>query len=164
MLQGKRAVAGGSVERLPVHDDIQRFVYARGKGAGKPGDVGQVLYNRGMLNAMLAVESVRTAQAQYGARPLTGEQVRWGLEHLNLDAKRIAALGIAGMLQPLATSCSDHEGTHSYRVHTWDGKQWNYSSPWYTSDASWLRPMQTAAATKYAAEKQIVRRICAAQS
>jgi len=37
-------------------------VYDKGKGAGKAGEVGHVLYNRGMLNAMLTVESIRTAR------------------------------------------------------------------------------------------------------
>ena len=119
-----------------------------------------MLYNRGMLNAMLAVEGVRAAQARYGRRPLTGEQVRWGLEHLNLDDARIRALGMDGMLQPLATSCADHEGAHRYRMHTWNGSRYAYSSGWIESDASLLRPLLAEAARKYAAEKQVAPRDC----
>jgi branched-chain amino acid transport system substrate-binding protein len=119
-----------------------------------------VLYNRGMLNAMLAVESVRAGQLKYGRVPLSGEQVRWGLEHLNLDTARIKALGMDGMLQPLKTSCLDHEGAHRYRLHTWDGARWAYSSDWYESDARLLRPMVDAAAKKYAGEKFLPARDC----
>ena len=149
-----------SAEHTRVHDDIAKFVYGHGKGAGKVEAVGQVLYNRGMLNAMLAVEAVRSAQARYGKTPLTGEQVRWGAEHLVIDAARIKALGVDGMLQPFKTSCTDHEGAHKARIHTWDGAQWNYTSDWYESDAAFLRPLMERAARKYASEKGIAERDC----
>jgi len=152
-----------SAEHTKVHEDLLKFVHDKGQGTGKRDEVGQVLYNRGMLNAMLAVEAVRSAQSKYGAKPLTGEQVRWGLEHLNLDAARIGALGVTGMLQPLKTSCTDHEGTHAYRMHRWDGTRWNYSSDWIESDAKLLRPLMEAAARKYAAEKQLPQRACGAE-
>ena len=48
-----------------------------------------MLYNRGMINAAIVVEAVHTAQGKFGNKPMTGEQVRWGLENLNLDDKRI---------------------------------------------------------------------------
>jgi branched-chain amino acid transport system substrate-binding protein len=37
-----------------------------------------VLYNRGLINSMLGVEAIRTAQKKFGNKPLKGEQVRWG--------------------------------------------------------------------------------------
>ena len=78
-----------------------KYVYDKGKGTGKKKEVGHVLYNRGMISAMLVVEAVRTAQAKFGKKPLTGEQVRWGAENLNIDAARIKAIGIEGMIQPI---------------------------------------------------------------
>jgi branched-chain amino acid transport system substrate-binding protein len=152
-----------SAERATVHQDLVRHVYDHGKGAGKKEEIGQVLYNRGMLNAMLAVEGVRAAQARFGSKPLTGEQVRWGLEHLTIDTARIRALGMEGMLQPLSTSCRDHEGAHRYRMHTWDGTRWNYSSDWYESDAALLRPMLARAAQAYAADKHLAPRDCGSE-
>ncbi len=50
-----------------------------------------MLYNRGMINAMLLVESIRTRRRKFGKKPLTGEQVRWGIENLNLDRSAPAA-------------------------------------------------------------------------
>ena len=41
---------------------------------------------------------------------MTGEQVRWGFENLNLTAERIKQLGFEGMLEPIKFSCADHEG------------------------------------------------------
>jgi branched-chain amino acid transport system substrate-binding protein len=152
-----------SSEHGKVHQDIVKYVYDKGKGMGKKEDVGQVLYNRGMINAMLVMESVREAQAKYGKKSLTGEEVRWGVEHLNIDSPRIKLLGMDGMIQPLKTSCRDHEGARKARIHTWDGGQWSYTSEWYEADAKLLRPMMEAAAAKYATDKNITVRDCADQ-
>jgi branched-chain amino acid transport system substrate-binding protein len=89
---------------------------------------------------------------------MTGEQVRWGLENLNLDQKKLDALGFAGVMRPVSTSCADHMGSTWARMHTWDGAKWNFSSDWYQADESILKPMVKAAADKYAAEKKLTRR------
>ena len=144
----------------PVHADILKYVYAKGKGAGQKEDVGHVLYNRGLINAMLLVESIRTAQGKFGKKPLTGEQVRWGIENLSLDQKRISQLGLAGMLQPLKVSCSDHEGARHARIHQWDGTKWVFVSDWIEADETVIRPMVDEAAAKYAKDKNLTRRDC----
>jgi branched-chain amino acid transport system substrate-binding protein len=147
-------------DKTPVHKDMIKYLYDKGLGTGKKEDVGQVLYNRGMINAMLVVESVRTAQGKFGKKPMTGEQVRWGAEHLAIDAARIKALGMEGMMQPLKISCNDHEGVRKARIQTWDGKEWSFTSDWYEADNKLLRPMVEAQAKKYAAEKKIEARDC----
>ncbi len=148
--------------KVAVHADVLKFVYEKGKGAAKQGDVGHVLYNRGLLNAMLVVESIRTAQGKFGKKPLTGEQVRWGIENLNLDQARIAKLGFTGMLLPLKVSCLDHEGVRKARIHQWDGAQWKFVSDWIEGDNSILRPMVEETAAKYAKEKNITPMDCKA--
>lgn len=145
----------------PVHKDMAKFLYDKGKGtAAKKEEIGSVLYNRGMISAMLLVESIKSAQGKYGKRVVTGEEVRWGAEHLNLDAGKIKVLGFEGIVQPLKTSCSDHGGVHRGRVHTWDGTQWSYTSDMYEADYKVLRPLVTASAKKYAEEKKITPRDC----
>jgi branched-chain amino acid transport system substrate-binding protein len=104
---------------------------------------------------MLGVEAIRTAQARFGNKPLTGEQVRWGLENLNLAAERLKELGFEGELKPIKVSCNDHEGSREARIQTWDGKTWKITSDWYTSDDKVIEPMVKEAAAKYAAEKKI---------
>jgi branched-chain amino acid transport system substrate-binding protein len=151
-------------DRVGVHKDIAKFLHDKGKGTGKKEEVGTVLYNRGMMNAMLVVESVRAAQSKYGKKPMTGEQVRWGAENLNLDTGRIKAMGMEGMMQPLKTSCADHEGARKARIHTWDGSAWSFTSDWYEADNKMLRPMVEAQAKKYASEKKIELRDCAKES
>ena len=99
------------------------------------------------------------AQERFGkGKPMTGEQVRWGLENLSLDQKKLDALGFAGMMRPVSTSCADHMGSTWARVHTWDGKKWEYSSDWLEADQQILKPMVKAAADKYLAEKKLERR------
>ena len=89
---------------------------------------------------------------------MTGEQARWGYENLALDQKKLDALGFAGVMRPISTSCADHRGATWARVHTWDGTKWVFSSDWYESDSAIIKPMIKAAADKYAAEKKITRR------
>jgi branched-chain amino acid transport system substrate-binding protein len=144
-----------------VHEDIFKYVYDKGKGtASKKDEVGQVLYNRGMVSAMMAVEGVKRAQQKYGKKPLTGEQVRWGLEHLSISKADIKKLGFEGFMEPIHTSCADHEGAHAARIETWDGKQWHVTSGVYQSDLSVIRPIIKASAAKYAAENKITPRDC----
>ena len=157
---------GHSAENnLPVHKDMVKFLYDKGKGtAAKKDEIGNVLYNRGMISAMLSVEAIKAAQTRYGKRVMTGEEVRWGAEHLNLDAGKLKALGFEGIVQPLKTSCMDHEGVHRARIHTWDGTQWSYTSDWLDADDKFLRPLVEAQAKAYADEKKIVPRDCSKES
>jgi branched-chain amino acid transport system substrate-binding protein len=157
---------GHSAEKdMPVHKDMVKYLYDKGKGTAKSKDeVGSVLYNRGMISAMLTIESIKAAQGKYGKRPVTGEEVRWGAEHLNLDAGKIKALGFGDMVQPLRTSCKDHAGVHRGRIHTWDGKQWSYTSDWLEADKKFEQPLIDASAKAYAAEKKITPRDCSKES
>jgi len=146
--------------RAKVHEDILKLVHGKGQGTGPQEEVGTVLYTRGMLSAMLTVEGVRQAQLRYGEKSLTGEQVRYGLENLNIDDKRIEAMGLKGVMRPLATNCRDHEGVRVARIQQWDGKQWNFTSDWYEADSQIIKPMIKAAAQKYVADKKLTMRSC----
>ena len=95
-----------------VIQDILKYVHDKGQGTGPKDEVGQVLYTRGLIIQMLGVEAVRRAQERYGkGKVMTGEQVRWGLENLALDQKKLDSLGFSGVLRPLSTSCQDHMGS-----------------------------------------------------
>ncbi len=150
--------------KAPVYADLEKYVISQGKSLAKPDELGSVLYNRGLINSMLGTEAIRTAMAKFGNKPMTGEQVRWGIEHLNLTADRIKQLGFEGMIGPVKVSCSDHEGTRLSRVHQWDGKQWKVISDWYTADDTILAPMVKDTAAKYATEKKITARDCSKES
>jgi len=147
--------------RSKVHEDVLKHLHDKNQGTGPRDEVGTVLYNRGLISAMLGVEGVRRAQERHGKKPLRGEEVRWGLENLALDQKRLDALGFAGVMRPISTSCRNHAGAHYGRIHTWDGKQWNFSSDWYEADQQIIRPMIQRSAAAYLAEKKLPRRDCA---
>ena len=135
------------------------MVHGKGQGTGPKEEVGSVLYMRGLMSAMLGVEGVRRAQERYGkGKWLSPEQVRWGYENLALDQKKLDALGFAGVMRPISTSCADHMGSAWARVHTWDGSKWVFSSDWLQADDAIIKPMVKNAADKYAGEKKIERR------
>ena len=84
---------------------------------------------------MLGVEAVRRAQERYGkGKVMTSEQVRWGLENLALDQKKLDALGFAGVMRPISTSCADHMGSSWARIETWDGNKWGMTSDFMQAD------------------------------
>jgi branched-chain amino acid transport system substrate-binding protein len=158
------ALQHSAEKNAKVHQDVLKFVHAKGNGTGPKEEVGTVLYNRGLINGMLIVEAIRTAQARYGKRVITGEEMRWGLENLNITAARLKDLGLEGLVQPIKTGCNDHVGAHTARIHTWTGKEWKVTSDWYQADGKFLAPMIQAQAKKYAVEKNLVQRDCASEA
>jgi len=141
--------------QFKLHEDLKKYLYDKGEGVAKWEETGEILYVRGLINAMLGIEAIRTAQARYGNKPMTGEQVRWGLENLNITADRIKQLGFDGVLKPIKVSCADHEGARTGRIQTWDGKNWSITSDWYTSNDDVIEPLVKDTAAKYAADKKL---------
>jgi branched-chain amino acid transport system substrate-binding protein len=142
-----------------VIQDILKHVHDKGQGTGPKDEVGSVLYTRGVIIQVLSIEAVRRAQERFGkGKVMTSEQVRWGLENLALDQKRLDALGLAGVMRPISTSCADHMGSSWARVQTWDGAKWNMNSDWYQADEQILKPMVKAGAEKYLSDKKMTRR------
>ena len=149
----------GAEPNSKVAKEVLEKVHAKGQGTGPKEEVGSVLYMRGLISAMLGVEGVARAQERYGkGKVMTGEQVRWGLENLDLDQKKLDGMGFAGVMRPVQTSCLDHMGSSWVRVHTWDGAKWNFSSDWYQADEKVIRPMVMLTSGNYAKEKKITPR------
>lgn len=142
----------------PVLDEIRSKVYGAGKGNLSDKErIGNVFHMRGVTAAILMVEAMRNAQAKFGkGKVMTGEQVRWGLENLNVDASRQKALGAFDMFPPVKTSCDDHEGSGAVKVQQWDGKQWvALSKTWITGDKVLVRRLLEESSAAYAKEKGI---------
>lgn len=150
--------------KFGVHADVDKFVVSKGKSQAKSEDIGHVLYNRGLVNSMIGVEAIRTAMKKFGNKPMTGEQIRWGFENLDLSAARIKELGFEGMIKPIKLTCQDHQGADEARVQQWDGKAWKVISDYYKADDKILAPMVKEASDKYAAEKKITPRDCSKES
>ncbi len=143
-----------------VHQELVKNVYDKGKGAGKKEDMGAPLYNRGIVNAMLAAESIRTAMTKYGNKALTGEQVRWGFENLNLTEQRLDQIGMKGFTHPIKVTCEDHEGNGPVLIQQWDGKKWNIVSDWITPMRDVVRPAIEAAAVQEGQKLSYTKRDC----
>ncbi|MEO1264657.1 MAG: ABC transporter substrate-binding protein, partial [Pseudomonadota bacterium] len=144
----------GSGQDHPVIQDILKHVVRKGKSQVKSEDeVGDVLYNRSVYNAMLVVEAIRNAQEISGKKQVTGEDVRKGMEALNLDEARLKELGFGGMANPVKVSCADHSGGHPAFVRQWDGEKWTKVSDWIQPMTDKVRPMLEAAAKKYVSDK-----------
>jgi branched-chain amino acid transport system substrate-binding protein len=144
-----------------VHQDILKHVYEKGKGAAKKEGVGEVLYNRTIINAMLNVEAIRTAMGKFGNKPLSGEQVRWGMENLNITEKRLEELGMKGFMRPLKVSCENHEGNGLALVQQWDTKNWKIVSDWIEPMREVVRPKLEAAAVEEGKRLGYTMRDCA---
>ncbi len=149
-------------DNYPVIKDIKKYVYAKGKGNMEDESrVGSVYYNRGVVHGIIAVEAIRKAQEKYGkGKALTGEQIRWGYENLNIDDKELATLGATGFMPALKTSCMDHEGSGKVKYQTWDGAKWKVVTDWIDADKQLVRGMIEESAAKYAKEKGITPRDC----
>lgn len=156
-------VAGAN---YPVVADIKKHVYGKNKGNMEDKTrVGSVYYNRGVVHGIITVEAIRKAQEKYGkGKALTGEQVRWGFENLNLDDARLKALGATGFMPPLKITCADHEGPGKVKFQQWDGNQWKVITDWVESDRPLVRGMIEESAAAYAKEKGIKPRDCSKES
>lgn len=151
-------------ESAKVHEDILKHIYDGDVEEARKNGFGEVLYNRGLVNAMLGVEAVRTAQARYGDQRMTGAQVRWGLENLDVTEERLEELGFGGgFTRPIKVTCEDHEGSGPVLIQQWDGEKWNLVSDWIPPIREVVRPMVEAAAAAYAAENNITPRDCSAE-
>ncbi|PWV60197.1 ABC transporter substrate-binding protein [Plasticicumulans acidivorans] len=148
-------------DQFPAVQQIKELLYKTGKGnMNDPARVGSIYYNRGIVHGVLNVEAIKVAQDKFGHRPLSGEEVRWGLEHLNLTHERLKELGVDGLLPPMKTSCLDHEGQAPVIFSQWDGRKWNVISEHVDTDQALVRPLVEESAAKYAAEKGIKPRDC----
>lgn len=143
---------------FPLLDEIRTSLYKANKGNLKEIDrVGNVMYTRGITAAVMMVEAMRTAQDKFGkGKVINGEQMRWGLENLNIDRARQKALGVEDMFPPVKTSCDDHEGSGAVKVVQWDGKKWvALSKTWITGDKALVRKLLEESSAAYAKEKGI---------
>jgi branched-chain amino acid transport system substrate-binding protein len=135
---------------FPVIKEIQKHVIEKGLSKHPKEKVGENLYNRGVYNSMLVAEAIRTAQQITGKKVVTGEDVRKGLEALNITEARLKEMGMEGFAAPVKVSCEDHNGHHKVFVMEWDGTKWQKASDWMDPIKEKVRPLIEAGAKDYA--------------
>lgn len=133
----------------PALADIKKLVVDARKSQTTEANFGNVLYNRGVLNSVLMAEAIRTAQEKTGKTVLTGEDVRIGLESLNITAERLEEIGLAGFAHPMKVTCEDHAGSHPVYIQEWDGTKWVKATDWIEPMKDVVRPLLEAAAKEY---------------
>ncbi len=145
----------GTGTDYPAIQDIIKYVVEPGKSLSDSDVVGDNFYNRGIANAVMVAEAIRTAQEVTGVSVVTGAEMREGLENLNITAERLAEIGLEGFMNPMQMqiTCEDHAGAHPVYIQQWDGSAWNRVSDWIEPMRERVRPMLIAAAEEYLADK-----------
>lgn len=131
----------GVGDAWPLFDEIKAHVVGKGNSQTPESQVGETLYNRGVWNAVLVAEAIRTAQAKFGNRPITGEEMRWGLENIDVTNDRLEELGLADFANPISISCEDHEGSHPVYLKRWNGSEWERQTDWIEPMRDVVRPL-----------------------
>lgn len=136
----------------PLMADIQKYVIDADKSLLENPDVdkNKVFYQRGLVISMILAEAIKAAQANFDAKNVDAEQVRWGLENLDLTDEKIAELGMTGMVGSFSTSCSNHTGHSGAWMLQWDGAKFVTVSDRLEADASEIDPLIAEKAKEYA--------------
>ena len=135
---------------FPVIQDIQKHVVDKGLSKTPKDKVGENLYNRGVYNSMLIAEAIRNAQKISGKKAITAEDMRKGLESLNITDARLKEIGMAGFAAPMKLTCEDHNGHNKVYVAQWDGTKWVKGSEWMDPLKDEVMPLLESAANDYA--------------
>ena len=141
----------------PVYEDLAKYVVDAGKAAGAGDQVGTVLYNRGMYAAMLAAEAIKTAQEMHGVSDITSQQMRDGMENLEITEAKMAGLGLPNFGPEFKVSCQNHGGNGFGAVKQWDAAagSWSLITEYYQSDQDVITPLVEEDSAAFAAENNI---------
>lgn len=149
----------GSGREFPLVKEIIDKVYGAMQGHISFTRVGSVYWSRGIYGGVIYEEAMRAAHKKFGVKMLTGEEMQWGMEHLDITEERIKELGLEGFMAPVKTSCDNHEGGKVVLFQQWDGENWEFAgTETPMTDFVWER--HRASAAKYAEEKGITPRDC----
>jgi branched-chain amino acid transport system substrate-binding protein len=144
---------------FPLIQEIIDKVYGTMKGHIAFTRVGSVYWNRGVYAGVINEEAILAAHKKFGVKVLTGEEIRWGMEHVDIDEARIKELGLEGFMSPVKTSCENHEGGNTVLFQQWDGEKWVRIGE-TTPMNDFVRPLIEESAAKYAKEQGITPREC----
>lgn len=134
----------------PVMADIKKHVIDAGLSKTDETEMKGVFYSRGIIISAILAEGIRVAQAEYDVAEINAEQLRWGLENINMTEARIDELGLTGMVPPFATSCSNHTGHSGGWMLEWDGEKFVKVSEHLTANVAAYTELAQQNAKDYA--------------
>ncbi|CAI8381332.1 MAG: Uncharacterised protein [Rhodospirillaceae bacterium] len=142
---------------FPLFDDMKKHVYDKGMAAGAGDQIGTILYNRGMFQAILAAEAVKVAQKMSGKADITAAEMRVGMENLKVDQAMFSNLGLPNFAPNLSVSCDNHGGAGLVAVQQWDAKAktWSLVSDFKPTDMDVINKLITEDSSAYAKENNI---------
>ncbi|HUF86228.1 MAG TPA: ABC transporter substrate-binding protein [Thermohalobaculum sp.] len=160
---GYKAIAFHGVGKdYPIYDELQQYVYDAGLAAGAGDNPGTVLYNRGMVASMWAVEAARKAQEIHGVTNITAEMMRDGYEALEVDEERLTELGLPGFTVPVKVTCANHGGPGLGAIQQWDAESqsWSIITDYMEADREVVDALIAEDSAAYAQENNITPREC----
>jgi branched-chain amino acid transport system substrate-binding protein len=137
---------------FPAIQDIVKNVIDKGNSQTAKDKVGENFYNRGVMNAAIIAEGIRNAQKITGKKDITGEEMRRGLETLNITAARWKEMGLPDFAAPMQVTCDDHNGHNSAYMQQWDGTKWVKVSDWIAPMKDKVVPLIDKAAAEYVSQ------------
>ena len=142
---------------FPLYEDLKKHVYDKGLAAGDGSHHGEVLYNRGLLATIFVSEAIRKAQEMHGTAQVTPEQVRDGLENLEITEERWAELGLPGFAPEIKITCENHGAPGLGAISQWDAdtKTWTLITDFIEADREVVDPLIEEDAMAYAKEAGI---------
>ncbi len=139
-----------------IHDRLKKEILDKGESDLRNKDqFGSVYYNIGIIYAITVTEAMRAAMAKFGNHVLNGEEMQWGLEHINIDEARLKQLGMVGLLQPMHTKPNDHEGAGGARIQCWDGSKFHQVTDFIKGDTAIVDEVTERTSMAYAKEHGI---------
>jgi branched-chain amino acid transport system substrate-binding protein len=151
--KGYRALSWNFADSdAPVMQEIKKHVVDAGKSQidQASGEFDSMAYQRGVMMSVILAEAVRAAQDHAGTPNIDREQLRWGLENIDLNEARIKELGVEGMMAPFKTTCANHTGHAGAWMVEWDGEKFVKVSDLLTADRSVIDPLVETEAKAYA--------------
>jgi branched-chain amino acid transport system substrate-binding protein len=149
--KGYRSISwSNTAADTPLMADIKKYVLDAGKSQAGAGEQDWVFYQRGLMISLMLVEGIKAAQAQFNTKVVNADQLRWGLENLDLSEAKLKELGAEGMLVPFKTSCANHTGHGGGWILEWDGAKFVKKSDLLKPDTATISALEEAEAAKYA--------------
>ena len=85
---------------------------------------------------------------------MTGEDVRRGLETMNITEARWKELGLPNFAAQVQVTCADHSGHAPAYMQQWDGAKWVPQTDWFSAYDDVVQDIVKKESGEFAKNKQ----------
>ncbi len=160
---GYKAVSFHAVgTSFKIFNDMNMLVYQTGKARGDLRNLGEVLYNRGVMAAIFATEAIRLGMEIHNSTDVTRDMVRDGFEKLAMSAENFEEIGMEGFIPDVSVTCENHAGAGLVAVNQWDAsaRRWVEITDYYQPDEQLIAPQVRSASAAFAESSGMKRKGC----